>query len=57
MKQKTFMITFRQNGDEYTGWLKIRAYWIEIYENNRCKFTVDGIEMELDEEIISVNEQ
>ena len=57
MKKTTWLVRFKENGDEYEGSLSVTAYWLEKDKNNPKAFEADGVKIELDEEIISIEEE
>ncbi len=53
---KRWIITFEQNGGEYTGWLEILCNKIELDEQDDCVLYADGMRIQIDEKIIEVEE-
>ena len=51
---KKYMVTFKQNGDEYVGYLIVKCD--KIKKTGECKFEADNIEVEIDEAIINITE-
>ncbi len=55
VKKKQFKIIFEENASEYTGWLKVSCNKIEKIGENT--FKADGVIVEIDEKILSINEE
>jgi len=53
---KRWYIKFEENGSEYTGHLIVTANEVRRDEENEKAFTADGVRVEIDERIISVDE-
>lgn len=49
--KKEWIVTVKQNGGEYTGWIKFLAEEV-LPSSNKCKLIVDGLIMEFDEEVV-----
>lgn len=55
-EKKDWSITFCENGDEYTGWMRVTAFDLKADEENKKVFVADGVRVELDEYIIDIRE-
>ncbi len=55
-KSRKWFIEFEENGSEYTGSLKVTAKELHRDEANEKGFWADGVFVEIDERIISVDE-
>ncbi len=51
---KEYRILFKQNGDEYTGYLDVRCN--KIKKVGSATFKADDVEVTIDENIISIEE-
>ena len=51
---KTYEITFEENGNEYTGYLKVKCN--ELKQINENTFKADEVMITLDENIINIEE-
>lgn len=51
---KTYNVGFEENGDEYTGWLKVTCNKIKKIGNNT--FMADNVMVEIDEKITEIEE-
>jgi hypothetical protein len=52
---KTWHIAYEQNGEEYVGYIKILAK--RLKKIDKTKILADGVTIELDEKIISIEEE
>lgn len=55
-KSRKWFIEFEENGTEYVGSLKVTAKELHRDEINDHAFWADGVFIEIDERIISVDE-
>ena len=49
-----FWVTFKENGNEYTGSLEVDCDEIAWSKDNECVFFADGVRIQIDEEIIDI---
>ncbi len=47
-------VEFSENGEEYVGWLNITAKDVQRVEGNHNALIADGVHIEIDEYIISI---
>ncbi len=55
MDKPIWHIEFEENGPEYTGWLKVKAYSVLPVDDRTI--VADGVEIEIDEKWIGIKKE
>jgi len=54
---KSYIITFEENGSEYTGWICVTCNNIEVDWDHGSRLFADGVKIEIDEKIIEIRDK